>query len=103
MYQTISLNDFIHAFERCNRSSNFSTEGLVALFDFFEEVHPNMELDVIAICCDFSEYESLAELKQEYSNSLPEDLEDDEEALDYFRDNATLLELPGGGLVMSSF
>jgi hypothetical protein len=104
MYQTISQWDFVRAFTEMNRESNFSEEGRIALFDFLEEVNPDSELDVIAICCDFTEYSNLNELKQEYSHLLEdEDLSDDDEVLDFFRDETVVLELSNGGIIIQQF
>jgi hypothetical protein len=55
MKQTIDSNDFTRAFFDMNRQHNFSYEGLALLFDYLEECDPDMELDVIALCCDYSE------------------------------------------------
>ena len=103
MISTITEYDFINAFDQKNRSANFSVEGRRALFDFLEECDPNMELDVIGICCDFSEYASLEELKEEYSHSIPDGLEDDEDVLEHFQDETLVLKLRTGGLVIQSF
>jgi len=58
MKQTITLSQFRDAFQSI-RPDNFSYEGLAVLYDFFEELDADCgtesELDVIAICCDFSE------------------------------------------------
>jgi hypothetical protein len=37
------------------RPTNFSSSGLSALWDYFENAD-DFELDVIEICCDFSQY-----------------------------------------------
>jgi hypothetical protein len=104
MYQTITQWDFVRAFTEMNRESNFSEEGRIALFDFLEEVNPDSELDVIAICCDFTEYSNLNELKQEYSHLLEdEDLSDDDEILEFFRDETVVLELSNGGVIIQQF
>jgi len=55
MKKTIDSQDFIQAFRDYNRQDNFSIDGLKALFEMFEEIDSDMELDVIAICCDYSE------------------------------------------------
>jgi len=101
MYQTITINDFINAFDRAGRSANFSISGLTAIFDLLEDINPDMELDPIAICCEFSEYNDLEELKQDYG--YDEDLEEDDEILDYFREQTIVLELAYGGLVIQSY
>lgn len=104
MYQTISQWDFVRAFTEMNRETNFSEEGRLALFDFLEEVNPDSELDVIAICCDFTEYSNLNELKQEYSHLLEdEDLSDDDEVLEFFRDETVVIELSNGGIIIQQF
>lgn len=104
MYQTITESDFIRAFEDMNRENNFSVEGRIALFNFFEEVDPDMELDVIAICCDYAEYANVKELKEDHSHLLEdEEYDNDEYVLDYFRDQTTTLELKSGGIIIASF
>ena len=59
MKQTIDLYDFRRSFEQC-RPDNFSYKGLEVLFDYVEAMEEDcgveMELDVIALCCDYSEY-----------------------------------------------
>jgi len=104
MYQTVSQWDFVRAFTEMDRENNFSEEGRIALFDFLEEVDPNSELDVIAICCDFTEYANVEDLKADYSHLLEdEEFEDDDEVLDFFRDETVLIELSGGGVIIQQF
>ena len=70
MKQPIDVYGFRRAFERTDRKDQFSYEGLEALFNWLEQyeedIGEEMELDVIAICCDFSEYESLEEFHKDY-------------------------------------
>lgn len=58
MKQTVYESDFIGAFKAI-RPDNFSYQGLRVLFESFEVLHDDcgteIELDVIAICCEFSE------------------------------------------------
>ena len=81
MIKTISLCDFERAFVDMNRSNNFTYEGKKALFEYLEGLEDDMgkpiELDVIALCCEYTEYENLAEFQKDYGkeyNSL-EDIE----------------------------
>ena len=69
MRQTVSVYDFRDAFHRMDRKDQFSYEGLGALYEYLEECDPDMELDVIAICCDFTQC-SLSEFEHSYSESL---------------------------------
>jgi hypothetical protein len=55
MKQTIGLRQFQDAFHHAGRADNFSYEGMELLFNHLEECDPDMELDVVAICCDYSE------------------------------------------------
>jgi hypothetical protein len=55
MIQTINVSDFRDAFRAYGRREQFSYEGLGALFEYLEESDPDYELDVIALCCDYSE------------------------------------------------
>jgi len=58
MKQTVNLYEFREAF-RAIRPDNFSYEGLEILFEYLEQlgedIGEEIELDVIAICCDYSE------------------------------------------------
>lgn len=79
MVKTISMYDFERAFVDMNRANNFSYEGKKALFEYLEELEEStgtpLELDVIALCCEYSEYASLAEFQKDYSKDY-ESIED---------------------------
>ena len=75
MKQTIGLSQFTDEFKAI-RPNNFTYEGLQVLFDYLEEIDPDLELDVIAICCDFSEM-TPEEVAQAYG------LEEDEDVLEF--------------------
>jgi hypothetical protein len=70
MKTTVTKSEFIHAFDKMNRSNNFSYEGRAVLYDFLteleEETGQEQELDVIAFCVDFTEYSSLEEFQQDH-------------------------------------
>ena len=55
MHQTINVYGFRDAFKSMGRADQFSYDALGMLFDHFEEWEPDAELDVIAICCGYSE------------------------------------------------
>lgn len=70
MKQTISFGQFQDAFYNMDRQNQFSYKGKKALFEYLEEYEDNtgeqIELDIIALCCDFTEYDSLEEFQLEY-------------------------------------
>jgi hypothetical protein len=55
MYQTINVSSFRDAFHAMGRGDQFTYDALGMLFDHFEDTAPDAELDVIAICCGYSE------------------------------------------------
>ena len=83
MKTTIDLQDFRDAFHRMNRGDNFSHEGLSILFDYLEQYEQDsgeeMELDVIALCCDYSE-DTFQNIADNYRLDLTECEDEDERA-----------------------
>jgi hypothetical protein len=72
MIQTINVSDFRDAFRACGRHEQFSYEGLGALFEYLEDIDPDFDLDVIALCCDYSE-DSPEDIAEAYGLELPAD------------------------------
>lgn len=70
MKKTINEYQFSDAFVEMGRENNFSYEGRKALFDYLEQYEEEtgleMELDVIALCCEFTEYENIEEFNNNY-------------------------------------
>lgn len=79
MYHTIDFVDFSLAFDQMNRGENFSLKGRRVLFDFIEDceaqTEEQIELDVIALCCEFEE-NSIPEVLENYNLNSIEELED---------------------------
>ena len=73
LYRSVGVYDFHRAFEDADRTNSFSYGGRIALFEYLEHLAEDLaqpiELDVIAICCDYSEFENLEDFKQQYSCS----------------------------------
>jgi len=101
---TIDFTDFRDAFRRYDRESSYSREGLQMLFDHFEEYEEQtghaVELDVIAICCDYDEnhWEDVA---SSYLIDLSE-CEDEEDKIaavrEYLEENTFLVGEPLEGV-----
>ena len=70
MKQTINFYNFRDAFHKFGRGEQFTNSGLRTIFDYIEDYEDSadeeVELDVIAICCEYSEYENIAEFWLEY-------------------------------------
>ena len=75
MINTVTQDEFISTFKKV-RPDNFSYEGLEVLFEHLEMVEQDMdkpmEFDVIAICCEYTEYENEKELTYQYDKTIDE-------------------------------
>jgi len=100
MKKTINSYDFYRGFEKL-RPDNFSYAGLDALFDYLEELEEDtgeeIEFDVIAICCDYSEYKSATEAVKDY---VGEEMTE-KEALEYLQDKTFIIEFDGGIIIQN--
>jgi hypothetical protein len=71
MKQSINESEFRTAFHRMGRGEQFSYDGLTALYDYLEQYEDDtgeeIELDVIALCCEYAEYDNLEEFQADYS------------------------------------
>ena len=92
MKQTVSKFNFRDAFQDCGRGEQFSYEGLGALYDYLDELETDtgeeIELDVIALCCEYSEYDDLEAFQSDYN-------EDVYKTLDDIQDETTIIVIPG--------
>ena len=95
--QRITEDQFINEFEAIF-PNNFSIVGLCALYEWLGNMSEDMdkpyELDVIALCCEFSEYASLAEIKDNYGDGI---------ILTLVYDNTIVIELANGGYILQDY
>ena len=72
MINTINKYEFRDAFHKMGRGDQFSYEGLIALFYYLEmseeDIGEPIELDVISLCCEYTEYENLKEFQDDYGD-----------------------------------
>jgi hypothetical protein len=77
IYKEVNFSSFCDSFSDSYKN-NFTYEGKKALFEYLEQLSDdageNIELDIIALCCEYTEYESFEELQKQYPNI--EDFED---------------------------
>jgi hypothetical protein len=110
MKQTVTESRFHEAFHNAGRADQFSRAARSALFEYLEDIEAGcgeeIELDVVAICCDWTEYASATEAAEAYGWECPESDDEkndlsDREALQYLNDETTVLELSSGVLVFN--
>ena len=80
MKNTVTQSDFHDAFHETGRGSQFTHDGREALFNYLEayedDTGEEIELDVIALCCDYAEYANLEEFQQDYDAEDYKTIED---------------------------
>jgi len=108
MKTTVTSFQFVEAFRACGRESQFSHAALFELFRYLEDFEDStgmeLELDPIAICCDFAEHPSAREAADDYGFEPDGDDDDAREksALDWLREKTQVLEFDGG-IVIQQF
>ena len=99
MKQTISKHDFTEAFRKI-RPNSFTYAGLEALFEYLEQYEKDtgeeIELDVISLCCEYSEYQDLKAFQDDYNADEYESIEDIENA-------TTVIRVGENGFIIQQF
>ena len=108
MKTTVSVYDFREAFRQTFRQTgreNFSYEALGLLFDHLEEYEEGsgeeIELDVVAICCDYTEDDAVS-IAGNYDIDIT-DMDEDEalEAVqDYLNNNTSVIGTTSTGSIV---
>lgn len=98
MFTEVTAYDFQYAFNKL-RANSFTPVALRALYDYLCEYEDStgerLELDVIAICCDWSEYDDLQDVQADWS---------DIESLEDLNDRTTVIQVPDTRrLIVESF
>lgn len=74
MKQNVYEIDFVRAFEESYYNKNFSRKGLFALFAHLEELEAQIgeeiELDLVAIASDYTEYRDWSEIERDFNNII---------------------------------
>jgi len=79
----VSKSEFRDEFTKMNRENQFSYKGLNALYDYIEEYYQEAdkpyELDVIELCCEYTEYDNLQDFNNDYNREYEniDDIVDD--------------------------
>lgn len=100
MRNTINFYAFEREFEQFGRGNQFTKQGLKALFNYLEEYEEDcgieIELDVIALCCEYAEYEDMDEFHGDYdSEEYP--------SLETLRDNTQVIEIDDDSFIIAAF
>ena len=93
MKQSVNFSAFVDAFQAYDRYDQFGYDALRVLFDYLEEYEEDtgeeLELDVIALCCDYS-VDTVDDIAAQYDIDLDGETDPDvkrELVLDYLNCN----------------
>ena len=88
MKTNVNFSQFTDRFHSAGRGNQFSYDALQALYDYLtgleEDMETEFELDVIALCCSYAEYESIEEFQKDYGEEY-ETIEEIEERTQVIR------------------
>ena len=97
MKTSVNFSSFVDAFHAYDRYDQFGYDALRSLFDYIEyweeEAEEEFELDVIALCCDYS-VDSVEDIAANYSIDI-EGMDEDEArdaVLEYLNENTTVID-----------
>lgn len=102
MIKTININDFIDEFNYHPTYTNaFSYHGKSALYEYFQNIENESgipyHLDIIALACDFTEYDNLDEFIAEHTASIFDGMHNEgiDTALEILSDTTTVIRVSG--------
>jgi len=97
MKTCVTFSSFVDDFRAMDRYDQFGYQALRVIFDYLEEYEEStgeeIELDVIAICCDYAS-QHFEDIAEDYSIELDKDADEDDQkqqVLDYLNKHTTVL------------
>lgn len=109
MKKSVNFSQFCDAFRDMGRNENFSYEGKKVLFEYLEQYEDDtgeeIELDVIALCCEYSEM-TIDEVIDYYRIDVSKcDDDDDKEDVvrEYLENHTSVVGEVSGGFVFAEF
>ena len=104
-YSINTVEDFRQCFEDYGRRDQFSYNAYEALFGYYTELAEGcgepFQMDVIGICCDWCEYDTMQEASEAYDIDEDIDRDDDDAILEWFHDNQHVIAVEGGGVLVA--
>ena len=109
----LSFGDFCDSFSESYRN-NFTYDGKIALYDYLtqyeEDTGEEIELDIVALCCEYNEYSDIEEYLQNYNTDVDKsEFENDEEGfkdavIEEIENKTTLIKIDGSdGFIIQGY
>jgi len=110
IYTRIGKYGMIDAFRKYGRlktsetHGNFTEEAVEELFNYYDELE-NYELDVIGICCEWTQYDDIDEVKEAYLYYLnrKQKTYDSDDVFEYLEDNTYHIVLDDDSILVRDF
>jgi hypothetical protein len=106
--QTVNFNMFLDSFGDSYKN-NFTYEGKRALFDYLEqlseETGEDIELDTIALCCEYSEYNSASDCIHDCGYNIGQNFRgkiSESKSLEYLKNNTQVIKFDKG-IIIANF
>ena len=103
LIKKVYFNDFIKEFKKYGREDQFSYEGKKALFNYLnelgEDIGEPIELDIISLCCEFTEYDNLKEFCNNYGYTIGDDIDD----IDDINEYTTVIRIDEQSFIIQNF
>ena len=100
MFTPVSEYDFRASFIIHDRKDQFSFKALEALFSYITELEDDLgeqiQLDIEALCCEWTEYKSAIEAIEDYGT---DEFENENDAIEWFQDRTQVIKFDGGILI----
>lgn len=107
IYTRIGKYGMLDAFRKYGRlktsetHGNFTEEAVEELFNYYDELE-NYELDVIGICCEWTQYDDIDEVKEAYLDTKQETYDSDD-VFEYLEDNTYHIVLDDDSILVRDF
>jgi hypothetical protein len=107
MKTTVNNSQFHDAFHRAGRGNQFSYEGLDILFGYLEQLEDDtgseIELDVIGLCCEYSECDP-EQIAKDYNIALEGETDIAAYVLEVLYEQTSVAGVcPNGNIVFAQF
>jgi|11BtaG_2_1085332.scaffolds.fasta_scaffold00101_11 hypothetical protein len=119
IYTRVGKYGMIDAFRKYGRlktsetHGNFTAEAIEELFEYYDGLdgnkdRPHYELDVIGICCEWTQYDDIDEVKETYLDVLlhldtNQETYDSDDVFEYLEDNTYHIVLDDDSILVRDF
>jgi hypothetical protein len=102
----VTQYSFVESFRACGRGTQFSSHALRALFEHLERVEEDtdteLELDPIALCCEWAEYATALDAAKDYGYLDGVDSKD-EDPIEWLTNRTDCVRVWENGVIVRNF